>query len=453
MIQAALVILTALANLSIAAIVMRKNSRSATHVVLATLSIVTAIWTVCNYLALQPGPEEVRLFWVRTVMLVTTPYGTIIYLLAKSFPSSTLNVTKKRLSGLLLFNFLTASFVFTPYMFSGLKNLPGDSFQLFPAPAVILFGIGFLGFMTAGFVELARKYRHSRGITRKQLQFFVVGLVISFTLLSLTNFVAVVVFGSIGLTSFGPPLTLILCVLTSYAIIRHKLFNISKLIARAISYSVLLFFISIFYASIFFLIAYVLFPNFSSHRETTLIISTVLALLIATTLPRLKSIIEKTTDRTFYKNHYDQNALFDQMAQIITSTYDLNILARKITELLHAQIRCAYCKIVLINEKSFISFQSAGLHNKKFTGQDMSELLTLAPPTTAYEDLEDGALKAWMAEFELSLIVKMDFKGQAIGYLLFGERSSGEIYYKEDVDLLSIIADQLSVAFENSLSV
>jgi len=454
MLQLVIVILTALANVSIAAVVLRKNARSASHILLVTLSLVTATWTVFNYLALQPGSEEIRLFWVRLVMLVTTPFGTIIYLLARTFPASKLNVSPKRLIGLIVFNLVTGFLALTPFMFSDLKNLANGGFALVPAPGVALFGVGFIGFMTVGFIELGKSYRNSKGITRKQLQFLIIGLITSFTLLSLTNFVAVVVFGSMELTSMGPPFTLILFVLTAYSIIRHRLFNISKLIARAISYTLLISIVSLAYVLFFYLIVFIISPHFFDDRQVLLAVSTALSLLIATTLPVVKRFTDRVTDNIFYKDHFDQKKLFDALAKIMTSTFNVDDLAKKTTDLLHTQIRSAYTRIVLINDDgTHVSFQCAGSHTKELEVSDLDALKSLAKDITVYEEQKDTKFKAWMAQFELSLLVRMKLKGKAIGYILFGEKASGEIYYGDELDILPTIADQLAIAFENAISV
>src|SRR3989344_2930495 len=93
-IQWFVIILTIIANLFIAFVVYKKNPLSVTNLLIAALATVSVFWTIFNYLALSPSSEEIRLFWVRAVMFVTTPFGSIILLLAIVFPEAKLPIRK-----------------------------------------------------------------------------------------------------------------------------------------------------------------------------------------------------------------------------------------------------------------------------------------------------------------------------------------------------------------------
>jgi signal transduction histidine kinase len=228
------VILTILANLFIAFIVFRTNRKSASNILLSLLALDLMLWTFCNYLALQPGDEVTRLFWVRTVMFVTTPFGPLIFLLASVYPNSEFTLNKKVFYFLLTISVIVFAFAYTPFIFSSLSNTVDGGFSLSPGFAIILYGINLIGFLTWGFVRLIKKYRRSEGVVKKQLGLFLFGTVASFTLMTLTNFVAVVVFGSIKLTFLGPPFTLIMIGFMAYAIVKHGLFNLKVFATQAL---------------------------------------------------------------------------------------------------------------------------------------------------------------------------------------------------------------------------
>lgn len=224
-----IVTFTILANLFIALIVYRNNSKSASNILLSLLAIFLSFWALSNFLALSPGSESIRLFWVRMVMLITTPFGPLIFLLAKTFPEEKLVVEKGLAVCLVVFNLLISILALSPYMFTNLVNNPDGGFQLFPGFAIILYAVNLIGFLVWGFVILFHKYKKSTSVLRKQLSIVIVGIFTSFGLMTVTNFIAVVVFKSIKLTFIGPSLTLIMIGFIAYAIVKHKLLNIKVL--------------------------------------------------------------------------------------------------------------------------------------------------------------------------------------------------------------------------------
>lgn len=245
-----IILLTIFANAILAFVILRKNYKSATNIIFSILAISLAFWSLGNYIALQPGSESTRLFWVRFVMFATTPFGPLIFLLASSFPNTYIRLNKKTWLFLILLSLLSLLFSFSPYMFVSLKNNLNGGFELTPGPAIIFFAINFFVFLSWGFVRLFLKYKKSSGLLKRQYRAFILGVIISFSLMTLTNFVAVVVFRTIQLTFLGPPFTLIMILFIAYAIVRHGLFDIKIIATQVFTYSLwIILFLKIFTAN------------------------------------------------------------------------------------------------------------------------------------------------------------------------------------------------------------
>ena len=221
--------LTVLATFFITVIVFIRNPRSASHILLSLMAILLIAWAATNYLALSPGSEETRLFWVRIVMFVTTPLAPLIFLLASVFPEANFNIKKSLFLVILFSTLFTAAIALSPYTFTKLVNLPDGSFRLYPGWGIIAYAINLMVLLSWGLAKLVQKYKKSNGLLRKQLGIFVYSIVISFSLMTLTNFIAVVVFKTISLTMLGPTFTLLIVAGISYAIIRHGLLDIKIL--------------------------------------------------------------------------------------------------------------------------------------------------------------------------------------------------------------------------------
>lgn len=244
-----IILLTIFSNSFLAILILKKNYKSVTNIIFSILAISLTFWSVGNYIALLPNSEMTRLFWVRFVMFATTPFGPLIFLLASSFPNTKIYLSKKTWILLLTLTFLSFALSFSPFMFTSLKNNLNGGFDLTPGPAIIIFAINFFVFLFWGFIRLFKKYKKSVGNLKKQYRVFILGIIISFSLMSLTNFVAVVIFRTIQLTFLGPPFTLIMVVFIAYAIVRHGLFDIKVIATQIFTFSLwIILFLKIFTA-------------------------------------------------------------------------------------------------------------------------------------------------------------------------------------------------------------
>ncbi len=446
-----IIIFTALSSFLLGGIVLLRDTKSATNVAFFALTFIISSWLVTNYFSLHsPTPEE-TLFWIRTVMSITAFLGTTLFFFLYSYPKR-----KSVLSPVLFWGMLGGSIVVsiisqTPLLFSSVTIENGN---ISPKPGILfpLYLLIFLPPIIAGFITLFIKYRKSAGIEKLQIKYLFVGSAITFALLTFTNLFMVAALNSSQLVFFGPVFSLIMLGSIAYAIVKHRLLNISSLIARTFSYTLVLLLISILYVGIFFGIAYQLFPALFENRETTIILSTFLALITAVTLPSLRGLVERTTDKLFYKNKTDERRLMNLIAELITSTFELNILATQSIQILENELRITYARLILYERNSPLIFESSTKTDDAFEETD-NTLLHSLPDITVFEELPDGKIKDWMHTNEIAVIVRLEVKSEAMGYLLLGNKSSGEIFYENDLSLLPTVADQLAVSFENALGV
>jgi len=448
------VILTTLANLVIAVIALKRNPRSATYRLIAMLSIITALWTVFNYLALAPNDEETRLFWVRAVMFVTAPYGTVILLLADAFPGLTLSLRRKVLWGLVAFNLVTAILAVSPYMFTHVKNLSNNSFNLYPGPAIVVYAVGFMGFMGAGFVKLIKKYRSSVGLVKKQLWFFLTGLIISFSLLTATNFVAVVVFRSIQLTYLGPPFTLILFVFVMYAIVRHRFLDITSLAARTLFYTLLL--AGVVGIEVFVVvIGSRIFPMTVDRT----VIAALGSVLIVMGYSVLREAITRLTEKIFFQGGYDTDKLLNRLSHVMASTLLLEDLADLVLRELTLQMKISYAALYIPLGKSAGTWvkDSVGSSKLKFELGSVAAVLEyvmgnkLEAPLI-FDEMSESDIKEVMRKERISVVMPLLVNGVLTGAAIFQEKESGDIYSDQDAGVLAILAPELAVAVKNALA-
>lgn len=446
------ILLTAIVSVGMGTIVLLRDRLSATHLSFSAFTIIISAWSITNYFSLHSETADITLFWIRAVMAVTSYLGVTLFFFLYSYPKRKLTLSPLITLGLLAAATIVSIISFTPYLFSSVAITNGNITPK-PGPGFLLFILVFIPPIIAGFVSLLAKYRRSFGTTRLQIRYLFLGSALTFTLLIFTNIILAIFIKSSQLVFLGPASSLIMLGFIFYAIMKHRLLNISGLIARAVSYAILVGFLSSLYALVLFSGARYIYPHLFDNPRNTIITSTVVALIFALTLPKLRETIESVTDKFLYKNHFIERNLFDKLAGSITSTFDLDILAQSVTNLLQKELRVRYAKIVLQQKDSYIFFQSAGTHGQKLTEVDMTDLTQFYKSTIVFDELDDGELKEWMRRFELSVIQKMEVRGETIGYLLLGGKASGDIFYENELVILPTISDQLAVAFENALAV
>lgn len=453
MLQELIVGFTVVANFFVAGLVLHRNYRSATNILIATLSVLLASWTLFNYFALLPGPEETRLFWVRVVMVVTSPFGVVIFLLSTVFPGNKFTLHKKTTAGILALVWITAFLCTTELIFAKLINYSDGNFGLISGPGIILYATTLLVFMTWGFVRFFKKMRASTGLLRQQLKVVVFGIILSFTLLTLTNFIAVVLFNSIQLTYLGPPSTLIMIATMAYAVMRHRLLDIRLTITRSISFSLLLLTLAGIYSGLLFLaIRFLLRENITLSNTIT---SSLVAVPLLALFHSLRKIIEKYTEKLFFKNSYDLEEIVEELASAMSLTLNLEDLLRKVNATLISTLKTGTVQSIVINNEPEIFVNQTIKEDAQLYPQ-LLELIKIAQKSEEniliFDELEEVHFKQKMRDLNLEVVIALETKQKLLGGILLSAKKSGGSYGPQDIQLLRILAPQLSVAIQNAES-
>ncbi len=445
----AVIILTIIGNISIGVLVLFNNRKSATNILLASLTLVVSLWTLFNYLALSLADSASQLFYVRMVMAVTTPFGPLIYLLAKTFPDKKIGISQRRLLIIIIFNLVIASMCLTDLVFSNIIKTADSDFNLVPGMGIIFYATNFLGFMTAGFYVLIRKHRHARGLEHEQLSFLLYGLIASCLLLTLTNFIAVVIFGSISLTSLGPPLTLIFVGATAYAIVKHNLFDIRLLVVRSIVYSLLTILLALLYSTVIIALQLVIARDAFRLDLVEFSIFLLVALVVAFSFQPIKKYFQKITNSFFYKHNYDPTVVLQRLTLIMASTIDLEQLGPQLVAELKQSVYVSSVRILIDDEKKgqIYSFPVAA-SNDHFTIHSFK--LLSKSTIVEYDDLKEGELKQFFRTHDIRMIAHLKENQKSIGFVCLGEKLSGETFTETDKSLLAIFASEASVAIQNA---
>lgn len=314
-------------------------------------------------------------------------------------------------------------------------------------PLYNIFFVYAFSYLSLAMFLFFKSYKRAQGNARLQLRFLLYGLAISAIIGIFTNLILV----SLGVSSLGflgAPGVLILASMTAYSIIRHKLFDIRAVVARSLTYILVILTVSVAYGIIAFVIV-----GGTVFRDSRLSFSqrlfyALLAVILAFTFQSIRRFFQRATDKIFYRDKYDPQELINAVGRILTAEIRLNVLTKEVTAVISKQMRVNKVDIVVVNDKN-IYYQARVLRSDS-SELELKDLQELGKPMLVADDMSTGDRKDIMDKYGLRVSITLRTSEEFVGYLLLGEKLSGDIYNEQDLAVLRIIANELAVAVQNA---
>ncbi len=225
MLEVVLVNLTVLVNISLGLWIFLRNPRSATNQLFIVLTSVFAVWTVFNYFSLHSSTAPETLTWIRVILFLAAFKPPLLFLLFHTFPNEKVTLRKSYLLPLIAFSTLSAFLALSSFVFTSVIYVNGNP-QPVPSFGLPLWAGTFFVILISSFVLLIRRIRKEEGLIKTQMEFLLIGFVLSFSFFLVTNFIMVNIFENSSLVSVGPLFTVIMAGFIAYAIVKLRLFNI-----------------------------------------------------------------------------------------------------------------------------------------------------------------------------------------------------------------------------------
>lgn len=222
-------------NLVLTFVVLRSNVKSATNRIFSLLAAVVSIWSIVMYFSLRITTPSVSLLLIRSTFLLATPMSMLFLLFSYTLPSEKLDVKRRNLALLLVATVFVMAVVVSPFAFTGVSfvnNFPNPV----PGPGVGFFGLYIFGATAYALYTLIRRIRESSGNLKRQLVLVMVGFLLMYGFMILTVFLPVAILGVSFFVPFFPLYTLLFTGFTSYAIVRHELFDVKIFATAAVTF-------------------------------------------------------------------------------------------------------------------------------------------------------------------------------------------------------------------------
>ncbi|MBD3300357.1 MAG: hypothetical protein GF347_03320, partial [Candidatus Moranbacteria bacterium] len=396
-------------------------------------NIFTSIWSIGYYLMISTTNKEHA--WIFNWLLHIG--GILIPILFLNFIFIFLEIEKnKNVKKILKFFYLLAGFflIINPTRLFIQDVYPKFKFNYVcdAGPLYFIYVIYFWILVLICTVTLVKYLKKSSGIKKKQIKFLIfseIGFLGGGSVFFLTYNINI------------PPYPLILFaiypLIITYTIINHNFFGIKFFANNIYKYSI----ISIFSFIFFYLATFVqnsLWGNI--YKFQAIVLGIFFSILFATLISKITKKAQETGDKIFYNNLNPNKIIKDISIKInnIIKIKDLKILIEEeFSKILNVQ----GVELVIIKDKEKNKYTKLLKKTKK------SSKITLASNLKT----KNKSLKKDLIEKNIEIIMTLSLKQKLKGLIMIKSKKNKEPFYKEEINFLTEIQPQISIAIENAL--
>ncbi len=291
-------------------------------------------------------------------------------------------------------------------------------------------------------------------LSRVQLQYMFSGVILSSVPALLTN-LTLPIKGQGQYIWLGPLFTSIFAGFMAVSIVRHKMFSIRLVAARIVGYGFSVALLAAVYGVIVFTALDTLL-NLRFSWWIKLILSAAAA-LIGLTFHRVQRKFTRLTDRLFFQDNYDPQELFDALNQVLVSNIEIDKLANGSAEVIEQTLKLEYCAVGVVSDGGIRSFSKSQALNIQRVGKALADTQLFQEATILAEwqpHGHEGAIKTVLREANVAALTQLGQTSSgnaALGYLIVGEKKSGNPFTSNDKRTLDTVSKELSIAIQNAL--
>jgi signal transduction histidine kinase len=453
-----LLLLTLLVNGGLGLVVyLKKAPQRRVHVAFSLLSFALASWAssiLMIYLFRTPAWRD---FWVRMSFVTSSFIPAAFLYFSLIFPKEKRTISSRRMVLLFLLPTLFAILSFTPLM---VRSVHWETLAAHYGFAHKPFSAYLLAYICGGVFFLIHSLRHSVGLERLQIKYSLFGMFIS-ALSAISLNLVLPLLGTSRLSNLGPPSTLIMVSFVSYSIVKHRLMDMDIVLKKGTTYSLLILLLFI-PGSLLILFGQRFFYGAIDSLFFTFLLS--LLLLITLLFNQMKGRTERAVEQLFFRDRYDYRETLGKFSKAMVTILDLESLSRKIIETITQTMRVGKASFYCFEEEKggyqLLESKNPGdNHLPKVLpkGDPLAQHLEASGMFVIREELMQGpSSPAWegvlqtLSLLEAELSIPLISKGQLMGMINLSHKFNREVYSQEDLELLSTLANQMTVALENA---
>lgn len=444
--------------LLIASTVLLRNHQNKVNRNFAFLNFAIVGWLLSLFVADTVNSENVALLALRIGLSVSVLMAFLFLVFSFNFTHQKFPNVLKYISYVLLLIFIPLSL--TPAIVPTIR-IENTGAQIGDVTALYTLHTAVLAlFFIFGLVTIFRYRKKANTLEKQQIRLLVIAILFAFITNIVTGFV-LEIFDFTGAGNLVGTFSLfVFSAITSYAIVKHKLFDIRLVVARTLGYLLAVVSLILIYSMLAFSVVEVIFAQFQTGQATRQLIYTALAVLTAFTYQPLKKFFDKWTNRLFYRDAYDAQVLLDSLNSVLVSTIDLQKLLSDSSRVINDSIKSDYI-VFSINSVNKSPQRLVGAATQSFSQTDLGQISQVVAASRAKTIVADeltekqGDIAGQMRQNDIAVVVRLtDNPGEEssdVGYMILGNKKSGSPFSGQDIKVLEIIADELVIAIQNAL--
>jgi signal transduction histidine kinase len=446
----ALIIVTSITQVILALFVLLQSRNSLSNRLFFIIGIASLGWALSNYLTIDYIHSSGLIYVVRLILFFVVIQNTFFYMFGKTFPERQWKHSSRWLVAYLLFSVVAAVVTLSPYTFTAVvidNGLPVTT----AGPAIVVFMLHAAISILFAFRGLFKRLAHTTGAEKTQIQILLFASFLIWVVVPITNFAITPLMNTTFFIRYSPLYTFVFAAIIAYAIVAQKLFDIRAALARTIGYLMIVVSMTVVYGVGLFGVIDVLFPR-TDQETLRQILSVILITPLALLFERTRKMFDRITNRLFFRDGYDTQAVLDSMGDVVVNEIDLYRLLHNTRRVLSDALKVSSIDFVLIKgdrplleaSKSKVISQpllalSARIEKQH---QDLIVVDDLSP---------SNVLRPYFKQAEVALSLQLKVKQQVVGYIIFGAKRSGDIYSSQDKRLLTLVANELAITIQNAL--
>lgn len=305
---------------------------------------------------------------------------------------------------------------------------------------------------------LYREMKNSRdNIQKNRIRYILLGLGVGSFLIGLNILpVSGIDFYPMGNFSFVPAIIL------SYGLLKYDPLDIGMAIRKGVIYTTLTLVLTLAYTLLVFIVNTLFVERFF---EKNIILPFALALFMVFLFNPTQVAVQNFIDRLFYRGKYDYQKLLHEISGELTTFLDFvslkNFLLKSIKEALNPE----FALLFILDERrgiyeAYTDEEKDVSLNREYSLDIHHPLVlylkTYPKPLNVYDihriprqfDIE--AIGKFFHSERISLVIPFMTKNSLVGFLVLGQKRSGELYISGDIHLLETVANQCAIAVENA---
>jgi signal transduction histidine kinase len=347
-----------------------------------------------------------------------------------------------------LFSLLT---LFTPLINSGVRYVFSSFYYNQPGSLYPIYFTWWIGLVLYAHYLVYKSYTHALDIRRNQFKYFFIGFFVSYG----TGALAYLPVFGIDAYPYGTFGILLYPFIMTYAIVAYRAMDITTIIHKTAMWLVISSLI-VFPVGGAYLFSRKWLEGLSSPMGAVTV-----GILTLLSIPYVR-IVQSRIDQLFQRRKYDMQAVLRQLLNELAVLKEVPVLIRKMTRTIRNELYISNITVLLWSplEQDFYIMQEDSA-SKKVLHLDsrFTAWLVQQDRIVPWEEITSGPVLAVaplmdtppLNRFEVKYVLPFAHNEKLIGLMYFGEKANLKAYSDIDLEFLSMLRAEVSIALSNSI--